>query len=84
MSYHSNHLNAWVRDVEEITLDEVHPGDDEPGYQICISVRTKRGDCFNLLLHAQKKEKLQFRNRPDPDDEDWLEPRLYQPDADQA
>jgi hypothetical protein len=82
MSFRATHFHSWIPDVEEITLEQVHPGDDEPGYQMCISVRTKRGDSFSLLLHARKKENLEFRDPPDLDDEDWQEPSLYIPDED--
>jgi hypothetical protein len=65
MSIRSNQVNAWISDVKEITLDDVHAGDNEPGYQICISVQTAGGDSFNLLLQAPKKENLEFRHLSD-------------------
>jgi hypothetical protein len=65
MSLRSNQVNAWISDVEEITLDDVHAGDNEPGYQICISVQTAGGDSFNLMLQAPKKENLAFRHLSD-------------------
>jgi hypothetical protein len=65
MSSRTNQVNAWISDVEEITLDQVHPGNEEPGYQMCISVRTARGDTYNLLLHAGKKQNLEIRDLPD-------------------
>jgi hypothetical protein len=75
MSFRSTHAHVWMPNVEEITLDQVHPaGDDEPGYRICISVRTARGDTFSMLLHAPKKENLAFRDPPDLDDINWIEP----------
>jgi hypothetical protein len=73
MSFRSNHGHVWLPDVEEITLEQVHPGDEEPGYQICISVRTARGDTFSLLLQAPKKENLEFRDPPDLDI-NWIDP----------
>ena len=60
MSVRSNQVNAWIADVKEIAIDDVHAGDNEPGYQICISVQTAGGDSFNFLLHAQKKENLKL------------------------
>ncbi len=65
MSHHTNHLNAWIRDVKEIALDDVHAGDNEPGYQICISVQTASGDSFNLMLQSPKKENLEIRSLSD-------------------
>jgi hypothetical protein len=73
MSFRSNHVSVWMPDVEEITLEPVHPGDGEPGYQLCISVRTARGDTFNLLLHAPKKQNLAFRDPPELDI-NWIDP----------
>ena len=65
MNHHTNHLNAWIRDVKEIALDDVHAGDNEPGYQICISVQTAGGDSFNLMLQSPKKENLEIRHLSD-------------------
>ncbi len=81
MSFRATHFHSWIPDVEEITLESVHPADDGPGYRLCISVRTKRGDSFSLLLQAPKKENLEFRDPPDLDDENWQEPSIYIPDA---
>jgi hypothetical protein len=64
MSYRPSLIHAWIPDVEEITLDPAHPDQHEPGYLLQITVRTSRGETFDLLLHAPKKRNLKFRKPP--------------------
>jgi hypothetical protein len=76
MIYSPAAFHAWMTDVKEITLYPVRPDQDKQGYLLQISVRTSRGECFDLLLHAPKKESLAFRDPPDLDDIDWMDPQI--------
>jgi hypothetical protein len=71
MSIRPSLIHAWIPDVEEITLEPARRDQKEPGYHLWLSVRTSRGETFDLLLHAPKKQNLKFRK---PAVTDWEGP----------
>jgi hypothetical protein len=79
MNVCSNHVPAWIANVEEITLSPMQSDDSVPVYQQSITVRTAKGETFEILLQAPKKQNLKFRKAPKSD---WLDPLIYIPDED--
>jgi hypothetical protein len=72
-------INALIKDVEAIWVKPMQSDDSVPLYQRIISVRTTKGEEFEILLQAPKKQNLKFRKQPKSD---WLDPLIYIPDED--
>jgi hypothetical protein len=67
------HAEAGITDVEEITLEPVQSDDEKRVFQRSIEVRTKQGDTFQLVLRANKRQKLRFHRA---NQNSWLTPIL--------
>jgi hypothetical protein len=72
------HIETAIGDVTEIRVEPLQSDDPPTVYQRCLTVRTKQGEIFALVLRAKKKRNLTFRKSRHSD---WLTPILYQPDT---
>jgi hypothetical protein len=71
------HIEAGITNVEDITLEPLQSDAETGVYQRTITVRTKQGDSFDLVLRATNKRNLRLRRHSHSV---WVTPMLYDPD----
>ena len=67
-----------IRDVKTIHIMPMEADETVPVYQQNITVRTVRGEEFEIVLQAPKKQNLKFRKKRSF----WREPLIYIPAED--
>jgi hypothetical protein len=67
-----------IRDVKAIYIMPMEADERVPVYQQNIIVRTVRGEEFEIVLQAPKKQNLKLRKKRSY----WREPLIYIPEED--
>jgi hypothetical protein len=66
-------MSTIIEGVEEVIVGP-YESNILAKHQRCITVQTKQGETFNLILRADEQQKLEFKDEPAPG---WLTPKVY-------